>query len=201
MNKGAGVRVNPLVTAAVAMLLVLGLAVTVTAATGNGHHVDSGVLLKDFLYRVLNFAITFGLLAYFITKPIRNGLAGRREGIEKALQQAQTAKAEAEARFADYDQKLSRAEAEIETIHAEIRREGEVEREKILASAREMADKIRQEAERTAASEVGRARAELRREAARLAVGIAEELIRQKITPADQERLVSEYMQKVGELH
>ncbi|MBE0598848.1 MAG: F0F1 ATP synthase subunit B [Desulfuromonadales bacterium] len=184
----------------VAALAFLALAAAATAAV-DGHHVDSGVLLRDFLFRVFNFTVTFGLLAYFLTKPIRKGLAGRREGIEKSLLQAQATRTDAEARFAEYDRKLSQAEAEIETIYADIRREGEVEREKILASAREMAEKIRLDAERTAASEVGRARSELRREAARLAVEIAEDLVRQKITPQDQERLVSEYMKKVGELH
>ncbi len=86
-------------------------------------------------------------------------------------------------------------------IYAEIRREGELERERIIANAQEMAAKIRLEAERTAANEIARARAELRQEAAHMAVQIAEDLLRQKVTAQDQERLMNEYMQKVGELH
>ncbi len=180
----------------------LGLAGIVFAAGGEGgHHPESGVLLKDFLYRVFNFTVTFGLLAYFLTKPIRRGLGNRREGIEKSLLQAQSTRAAAETKFAEYDQKLAQAAAEIEQIYSEIRREGELERERILASAKETAEKIRQDAERTAANEVVKARVELRREAARVAVQIAEDLLKQKITAQDQARLTSEYMQKVGELH
>lgn len=186
---------------ALSTLLLLGLTTAAFAAGGEGHHPDSGVLLKDFLYRTLNFAVTIGLLAYFVTKPIRRGLAGRREGIEKGLLQAQGLREEAEARFADYDNKLKRAEEEIEAIYAEIRREGELEREKILANAREMAEKIQQEAERTAAGEIARAKAELRQEATRMAVAIAEDLLKRNITTADQARLANEYMQKVGDLH
>jgi F-type H+-transporting ATPase subunit b len=163
--------------------------------------VDSGVLLKDFLYRCLKFGVAFGLLAYFVTKPIRKGLAGRREGIAKALADADTAKAEAEAKFAEYDRKLSKAAAEIEENQSALRREGELERERILASAREMSEKIKQEAEKSAANEVAKARAELRQEAARMAISIAEDLLKQNFTGADQDRLVSEYLQKVGELH
>lgn len=178
------------------------LLVAATAAfAAEGHHVDSGVLLKDFLYRCLDFAVTFGLLAYFVTKPMRNGLAGRREGIQKALADAQLAREEAEARFAEYDQKLAKAEADVETIHAEIRREGELEGQRIVANAREMADKIKVEAKKSAANEVARARAELQREAAGMAVAIAEDLLKKGFTPQDQDRLVNEYMQKVGELH
>lgn len=191
------------VTVATAVIIFLtGLAAVALAASGgDGHHVDSGVLLKDFLYRCLNFGVAFGLLAYFITKPIRKGLAGRREGIAKALAEAETAKAEAEAKFAEYDRKLSKAAAEIEEIQNALRREGEMERERILANAREMSEKIKQEAEKSAANEVAKARAALRQEAARMAISIAEELLKKNFTSDDQSRLVSEYLQKVGELH
>jgi F-type H+-transporting ATPase subunit b len=187
---------------AVASTLLVGLAAAALASSGGeGHHADSGALLKDFLWRCLNFGVTFGLLAYFVTKPIRQGLAGRSEGVEKALREAETVKAEAEAKFAEYDRKLSQAEAEIGEIRAGIRREGELERERILASAREMAAKITQEAEKSAANEVAKARAELRQEAARMAIALAEELVTKNFTAADQDRLVNEYMQKMGELH
>lgn len=191
------------VTVSTAVFIVLtGLATAVLAASGgDGHHADSGVLLKDFLYRCLNFGVAFGLLAYFVTKPIRKGLTGRREGIAKSLADAEAAKAEAEAKFAEYDRKLSKAAAEIEEIQVALRREGELERERILAGAREMSEKIKQEAEKSAANEIAKARAELREEAARMAIAIAQELLKKNFTSDDQNRLVNEYLQKVGELH
>jgi F-type H+-transporting ATPase subunit b len=177
------------------------LLVAASVAFGAEGHADSGALLKDFLYRCFNFAVTFGLLAYFVTKPLRNGLAGRRQGIEKALTDAEQARTEAEARFVEYDRKLAKAAEEIATIHAEIRREGELESQKIVANAHEMAEKIKAEAKKSAANEVARARAELQREAAHMAVALAEDLLNKNFTPQDQDRLVNEYMQKVGELH
>lgn len=177
------------------------LGVATVAMAAEAHEPSSGALLKDFLYRCLNFAITFGLLAYFLVKPIRNGLAGRREGIAKKLEEAEKARLQAEARFAEYDAKLSQAEAEIQTIYEAIRGEGEAEQARILTNAREMADKIRQEGEKTAANEVARAKDALRREAAELAVQIAEDILKKSLTAADQTRLVDEYVQKVGELH
>lgn len=182
-------------------LLLMAASVALASEGGDAHHADSGVLLKDFLYRCLNFAVTIGLLAYFVTKPIRKGLSGRREGLEKALRDAEAAKAEAEAKFADYDRKLSQASAEIDEIAASIRREGELEREKILANAREMAEKIKAEAEKSATNEVAKARAELRQDAARMAIEIAEDILKKNFTAGDHSRLVNEYLQKVGELH
>ncbi len=176
------------------------LSAGVALAAGGGQ-VDSGVLLKDFLYRVLNFVLMAALLVYFVAKPIRKGMAGRREGIEKALREAEAARQQAEAKFAEYDAKLTKAEAEIELIYAAIREEGEQEKVRILANAREMAEKIQWEAEKSAANAVAKARQELRQEASRLAVVLAEDMLKKGFTAADHARLVEEYMQKVGELH
>lgn len=196
-----GVRMKTKLVGILAGILVVATAATALAAGGEGHHVDSGVLLKDFLYRCFNFAVAFGLLAYFVTKPIRKGLTGRKEGIEKALGEAKATQEKAEAKFAEYDEKLTKASAEIDDIYAAIKREGELERERILANAREMALKIEDEAKKSAALEIAKARVELQREASDIALKLAEELLKKNFNSNDQNRLVDEYMKKVGELH
>jgi len=170
-------------------------------ASGGEGHADSGVLLKDFLYRCFNFALMVGLLAYFVTKPIRNGLKSRTAMIEKTLADAKSAQEAAEAKHLEYSEKLAKATEEIAGIAASIRREGELERDKIIAAAKEMASKIEQEAENKASGVVAKARVELREEASRLAVELAEDMLKKQISADDQKRLVDEYMQKVGELH
>ena len=181
--------------------LLLLLPAVVLAAGNGGGHADSGALIKDFAYRCFNFALMVGLLAYFVRKPIRNGLRSRREEIEKTLADAQAAKEAAEAKYREYSAKLEKATEEIAAISASIRREGELERDKILESAREMSAKIQQEADAKAANAVASAKVELREEAARLAVELAEDMLKKEFSPNDQKRLVDEYMQKVGELH
>lgn len=173
----------------------------VAFAAGGGGHADSGAVLKDFIYRVFNFVLMVGLLAYFVTKPIRKGLKGRTEEIEKTLAEAEAAREAAEAKNREYSEKLAKATEEIENIAASIRREGELERDKIVAAAKEMAEKIEKEAESKAAGVVAAACAELREEAANLAVELAEELLKKQVSADDQKRLVDEYMQKMGELH
>ena len=183
------------------LLAGLVLAPAVAMAAGGGGHADSGVILKDFLYRCLNFALMVGLLAYFVTKPIRKGLKDRSAEIEKTLADAQAAKEAAEAKHREYSEKLAKATEEIAVISDSIRREGELEREKILTAAKELAVKIEQEADSKATSVVAKARIELREEAASLAVKLAEDMLKMQVSADDQKRLVDEYMQKVGELH
>ena len=170
-------------------------------ASGDGGHADSGALLKDFLYRILNFGLVVALLVYFLRKPLKKGLAGRSEEIEKALAEAKLAKEEAEAKFAEYDRKLDQATEEIAEISAAIRREGELEKQKIIENAKQMAIKIEQDAEKAAEMEVAKARRELQQEAAQLAVDMAEKMLKKNFTKDDDTRLIDEYMQKVGELH
>jgi F-type H+-transporting ATPase subunit b len=198
MREGKSMRVTK------TLLLTLALMALFTGlvyASGGEHQVDSGVLFKDFLYRVFNFVIVVGILVYFLAKPLKKGLSGRREEIEKALAEAEQIKRNAEAKFAEYDQKLASANAEIAEISAGIKREGELEKEKIITSAREMAIKIEQDAEKAVALEIAKARKELQTEAVRLAVELAEELLKTNFTSEDDTRLIDEYMQKVGELH
>lgn len=183
-------------------LLLLALTGVALASGGEGaHHADGGTLLKDFLYRCLSFAVVVGLLAYFTAKPIRNALFGRREGIEKALADAKAAQEDSEAKFAEYNRKLAAATEEIEEIYASIKREGEQEREKILANARETAKKIEEDAKKSADREIANAKLKLQREASALAIQLAEELLKKNFTSQDQSRLVDEYVRKVGELH
>lgn len=173
----------------------------VAFAAGGGGHADSGAILKDFIYRCVNFILMVGLLAYFVTKPIRRGLKERSAEVEKTLAEAEAAKEAAEAKHREYSEKLAKATEEIATIAASIRREGELERDKIIATAKDLAAKIEQEADNKASGVVAQARAELREEAARLAVELAVDLLKKQVTADDQKRLVEEYMQKVGELH
>ncbi len=184
--------------------LTLALMVLMTGlvyASGDGGHADGGALFKDFLYRIFNFSIVVAILVYYLRKPLKKGLSGRTDEIEKALNEAEQIKLEAEAKFAEYDQKLVAANAEIAEISAAIKREGELEKEKIIASAREMAVKIEQDAEKAAALEIAKARKELQTEAVRLSVELAEELLKKNFTSEDDTRLIGEYMKKVGELH
>lgn len=174
---------------------------TFAIASGEGHHVESGVLLKDFLYRLLNFSLTVAILVYFVSKPLKNALAGRREGIAQALKASEDAASVAEAKYAEYDKKLAQAEDEIVAIKESIKGEAELEKQRIIAEAKEAAEKIKQDAQNASDNEIAKARLTLQQEAATMAVGIAEDLLKKAITKEDQARLVEEYKLKVGELH
>lgn len=176
--------------------LVIVLASTAFAA-GDGHGADSGVLLKDFLYRCLNFAIVFGGLGYILTKPLRKGLGERRTKLIEMLEQANSARQSAEAKVAEYESKLANSDREITELLAQAKEANSRERSIALAEAQAAADTVCKEARQCADREIERARRELRAETARIAVKMAEERLRQEITDEDRARLLTENMQQM----
>lgn len=188
-------------TVAVHAAILFTTASLVMAASGETGHAADGVLFKDFLYRCLNFAITIGIIVYFVFKPMKKALAERSKKVATMLEEAKLARSEAEECYREAEQKLKTASEDIERVYLAIRQEGEMEREKIIANAQAMAEKIQAEAGRSARQEVENARLQLRGEAASLALKVAEQLIKKNISPEDHDRLLDEYLKNVGELH
>lgn len=192
-----------LVLGSLTVLAILALAGLGFAAEGGGeHHVDTAKQMKDFMWRCIDFVALLGILVWAIKKAdMKKSLANRRDGIEKALREAEEARAAAEKKFAEYNQKLATANKEIDELQAAIRREGALEKERIIAEAKASAEKIKEQAKVAADQEVLKARAELRAEATKLSIQLAEQTLKEKVRQDDQDRLVGEYLSKVVELH
>lgn len=195
---------KPIVSTAAICLVLAGMAALGFAAEGGegAHHVDTGKQMKDFMWRVIDFVALLGILVWALKKANAKGaLADRSAALEKALGEAEEARAAAEKKFAEYGEKLEKANQEIDEIYAAIRQEGELEKERIIAEAKVTAEKIREQAAATASQEVFKARVALREEAASLAVQMAEQSLRETMKKDDQDRLVNDYLTKVENLH
>jgi F-type H+-transporting ATPase subunit b len=183
-------------------IIVMAASTGIASEGGAGaHHADRGAQLKDLGWRVLNFAVLLGILGYAIKKAdVKGSLAARQAQIEKDLKDAQEGKAAAEAKLTEYRGKLEQATKEIDDLQAAIIREGEQEKERIIAEARIAAQKIAAQAAQSAEQETVKARAELRAEAARLAVDIATGKLTGAIQKVDHDRFVGEYLDKVVQI-
>lgn len=165
------------------------------------HHVDSGAQMKDFGWRVLNFAVLVGIIVWALKKAdVKGSLAARQADIEKSLKDAEAARDAAEAKLREYSSKLDQASKEIDELHEAIIREGEQEKARIIAEAGIAAAKIVAQAALSAEQETVKARNELRAEAARLAVEIATGKLTGAIQKNDHDRFVGEYLDKVVQI-
>lgn len=166
------------------------------------HHADhAAAQMKDFGWRVLNFAVLIGIVVWALKKAnVKGSLADRQAQIEKSLKDAEEARDAAEAKLAEYSTKLDQASKEIDELHAAIIREGEQEKVRIIAEAKVAAEKVVAQAALSAEQETLKARDELRAEAARLAVEIAAGKLTGAIQKADHDRFVGEYLDKVVQI-
>ena len=132
--------------------IVLAASAGFASEGGEGaHHVDKGAQLKDLGWRVLNFVVLLGILGYAVKKAdVKGSLAARQTQIEKDLKDAQEGQAAAEAKLAEYRNRLEQATKEIDDLQAAIIREGEQEKERIIAEAKIAAQKIAAQAAQSA---------------------------------------------------
>ncbi len=170
------------------------LAPTLALASEGGE----GSALSSILWHLANLVVFLALLIWIAGPRLRAFLFQRRKEIEGQLDEARRLRAQAEARDAEWRGKLDGLQAEAARITTEARELGRLERQKILTQAREQAERIRQDAERTASHEMARARTELRDEAVRLAMKLAARMVRENVNEEDQKRLVEEYLRSVG---
>jgi F-type H+-transporting ATPase subunit b len=142
----------------------------------------------------LNALILYFLLFKFGKKPIANALRQRKQSIMKGMEDAARMKAQAEARLAEYEQKLRDIDQEVERIRREMKEAGEAERARILAEAKERRARMERDARTLIEQELKAAREALLRDTVRAAVKSAEVTLLAKIGDADQLRLADEYL-------
>ncbi len=158
---------------------------------------DPMPLLKDFLWRVLNIAVLLWIIIKFAGKPVREFFAGRSETLRKGVQEAQEAKAEAERIFNEYQAKLDGLDDELKAMEAKATLEAEREQERMRQETEALVAKLKLQARQMADQEVASAQRSLRNEAAKLAVEVAEKLVKENVSDSDRQRMVENYLEKV----
>ena len=119
-----------------ACISVIVLAASAGFAEEGGEGAHHAAQLKDFGWRVFDFAVLVAILVWALKKAnVKGTLAERQAQIERSLKDAEQARDAAEAKLAEYSAKLDRASKEIDELHAAIIREGEQEKERIIGEA------------------------------------------------------------------
>ncbi len=164
-------------------------------AAGSG-----GGISGEVFWQIISFILLAVLLARFLKKPVLSFLGQRQEKIKNSLEQATRKETESRVQLEVWEKKLSALSQEIADLHQRISQEGEMERKKIIEHALEEGDRIRKQAVIVAEQEVKKARAALRKEMVDLSLAFAEKLLQEATDSKDQERLVKDFIVKMGEV-
>jgi F-type H+-transporting ATPase subunit b len=153
----------------------------------------------ELIYGSIASILIFAALWKFAGPAIKQAMAARTERIQVELDEAQTAKTEAEAEAADIRQAAGDIDAERQRLFAE----ADIQAEAVLTEGRERLEQevagLEARAEADIAAAAGRTGDELRGEISRLAAAATDRVLAGGvIDQATQQDLIEDFIQKVG---
>ena len=152
---------------------------------------------KEWLWKILNFAILVGVLVWFAKKPLQEFLRKRTELIEKTLQEAKAARELAEKALAEVEERLKLKDREIEEIVAHAQQSAKREKDLLVQQGEQMKEKILEQAKNNIDYEVRLAKDSIKAEAVEIALELAEKKLKGKLSSEEQIRLIEESLARM----
>jgi F-type H+-transporting ATPase subunit b len=172
------------------LLLLASVLVPSFAFASGGQEIEMS--LMDWVWKIVNFAVLVGLLYFFCWKAIRNYLQQRRELIEKSIKESQEAKDMAARALIEVEERLKLKDGEVSDIIAAAVESGESEKKRLIEEGERMKARIIEQAKANIDFEVKKAKEAIQAEAFETSLRLAEEKIKSRMTPSEQERLLQE---------
>lgn len=169
-----------------AAVAVLSLAFSAAAFANeeSGHHEP------PVIYKWINFGILAAGLGWVAMKSGKPFFEERAQGIAVALDAASRVKAEAEAEVASISKRISNLDSELAAMKTATREEMDKERERAARDTEALLEKMRANAAQEIQSAAKHAEFELRRLSSQLALQLAEQKIRARMSGQIQAGLV-----------
>lgn len=165
---------------------------------GEAHH-DEGIDWFELGSMAANFVLLFGFLGVVLRPTIRDALVARRKNVGERLEEAQRKQADAEARLQEYKTKMENLEAEFQRVLQSYEAQAQADRERIEAETEKALERMGRENEFRIQQEVRKIEMALRASAAKETLRGAEQLVKDRITDADQRRLTDEWVSQLRE--
>jgi F-type H+-transporting ATPase subunit b len=153
---------------------------------------------KSLIVQAINFLILLVVLQQLLYKPLVGKMQERTAAIQKSLEEAHAARAEAARQQEENAAQLRAAYQEAAAIRAQALKEAAEEQRKLVEAAQGEARRLVEGARAQTDADIRRAREELRREVAGLAVAVAEKLVRKSLRDEDHRRIVDDAIAKIG---
>src|SRR5207249_8513104 len=119
---------------------------------------------RSLIVQLINFVILLVILTRLLYRPFLAKMQERTEAIQKSLEEAQAARAEAARQQAENETRLRAAHAEAAAIRAQALKEAADEQRRLVEAARAEAQRLLDSARTQMDADVRRAREELRRD-------------------------------------
>lgn len=152
-----------------------------------------------FIAQICNLFIQLYLIKRFLLKPINAVLEKRKKMATAEIKEAEKAKEEARAIKEEYEQNMAEAKEKANTLIANAQKSASLQSEEMIQEANKQAAAIKAKAESDIAQEKKKAVNELKGEIGGMAMEIAGKVIEREISEKDHEKLIDEFISNVGE--
>ncbi len=147
--------------------------------------------------RFFNLFLLFGVIIYFIRKPLLSFFENRRREIQQKLGEAERRKQQAESKLREVEQRIANIEQELLSIRKRAEQETIEEGRRMAEASRQESEKILAVARREIDGMLKAAQKELRIYAGSLSVSLAQEMIEKNINAKDQERIFNKFLSEM----
>ena len=149
-------------------------------------------------WTLIVFGILLALLWKFAFPSILKSVEERERRIQKQLEDAEKANAEAQRLLEEHKKQIAAARHEAQDILAKAKTIAQKERETLLAKAREEYDALLNRARKDIEGETEKAIQALRREAVELSIAAASRVIEANLDTEANRKLVTEFLDSLG---
>jgi F-type H+-transporting ATPase subunit b len=156
--------------------------------------INGGVIIWTVIIFVILLAVLYRLGYPALLRMVEE----RERRIQKQLEDAERANAEAQRLLEEHKKQIAAARAEAQEILAKAKAVSQKERETLLAKAREEYDALLNRARKDIDAEKEKAILALRREAVELSIAAASRVIEANLDSDANRRLVSEFLESLG---
>ena len=153
--------------------------------------------LPAWIWKLINMVAFLAFLGWALNGPVKNFIAARHQQVQREAVDARERRSKADQMAHDIQARLAHLEEEVRLIRERAVTEGERQKREMVAAAEAEANKILQSARNEVDNRLKHARQELTEYAGQLASERAEQLLRDKITDADREKLFRDSLHQV----
>ena len=153
---------------------------------------------SELVWGSISFVLLLGLFWKFGFPAAKKAMQTREERIRTDLEQAESAKGEAESVLAQYNAQLADARAEAGRIIDEARQAADGVRRDLIARAEADAAEVRAKAQEDARTAGDRVMADLRGRVSDLSIELAEKIVERNLDRDTQLALINNYIDSVG---
>ena len=150
--------------------------------------------------QICNLFIQLFLAKKFFLDKVKAILDQRREAADREITDAQAAKAEAMTIKATYEENMRQAKAEASALLAQAQKTASARSEEIINQAQAQAVQLKEKAAADIAQEKKKALNDAKDEISGISMAIAEKVVERQLNDADQQKLIDQFINELGDV-